>query len=107
MKKYKKLLQSLQLTKEIEIKNRIVMAPMTTWAGNDDFTISDEEVEWYKARVSGVGLVITGCTHVTPEGIGFTHEFAGYDDEFIPSLKKLADVAKSGGAPAILQIFHA
>ncbi|WP_087895547.1 oxidoreductase, partial [Escherichia coli] len=54
-----------------------------------------------------VGLVITGCTYVTPSGIGFTHEFAAYDDRFINSLEKLAAAAKSGGAPAILQIFHA
>jgi len=107
MKQYKKLLEPFQLKKGVDIKNRIVMAPMTTWAGNEDFTIADEEVAWYKERVKGVGLVITGCTHVTPEGIGFTDEFAGYDDSFLPSLKKLAVAAKSGGAPAILQIFHA
>lgn len=52
-------------------------------------------------------MVITGCTHVTVNGIGFTHEFAGYDDTFLTSLKKLAAAAKSGGAPAILQMFHA
>jgi 2,4-dienoyl-CoA reductase-like NADH-dependent reductase (Old Yellow Enzyme family) len=57
--------------------------------------------------VNGVGLVITGCTHVTPNGQGFTNEFAGYNDEFTPSLRKLADAAKSGGSPAVLQIFHA
>jgi len=83
------------------------MAPMTTWSSNDDLTISDDEVKYYKQRVNGVGLVITGCTHVTPNGQGFTNEFAGYNDEFTPSLRKLADAAKSGGAPAILQIFHA
>ncbi len=54
-----------------------------------------------------MGLVITGCTHVTPNGIGFTNEFAAYDDKFMPGLRKLAQAAKSGGAPAILQIFHA
>lgn len=107
MKKFKKLLEPITFKNGVVIKNRITMAPMTTWAGNDDFTVSDEEVEWYRERVNGVGLVITGCTHVKPEGIGFTHEFAAFDDRFIPSLKKLADVAKSGGAPAILQIFHA
>jgi 2,4-dienoyl-CoA reductase-like NADH-dependent reductase (Old Yellow Enzyme family) len=80
---------------------------MTTWSSNDDLTISDDEVKYYKQRVNGVGLVITGCTHVTPNGQGFTNEFAGYNDEFTPSLRKLAEAAKSGGAPAILQIFHA
>lgn len=107
MNKYNKLFAPLLFGNGISLKNRIVMSPMTTWASNEDFTISDEEVEYYKKRVKGVGLVITGCTHVTANGIGFTHEFAGYDDTFLPSLKKLADAAKSGEAPAILQMFHA
>src|SRR5688572_19936185 len=80
---------------------------MTTWASNDDYTISDDEVNHYKARVKDVGLVITGCTRVTPNGIGFTHEFAASDNTFLPSLKKLVTAAKSGGAPAILQTYHA
>ena len=107
MNKYNKLFTPLLFDKGISLKNRIVMSPMTTWSSNEDFTISDEEVEYYKKRVKGVGLVITGCTHVTANGIGFTHEFAGYDDTFLLSLMKLADATKSGGAPAILQMFHA
>ncbi|WP_341275593.1 NADH-dependent flavin oxidoreductase [Dickeya dianthicola] len=89
------------------LKNRVVMTPMTTWSANPDETISDQEVAYVQARAKDVGMVITGCTHVTPEGVGFTGEFAAYDDRFIPSLRKLAQAAKSGGAPAILQIFHA
>ncbi|EKT7846678.1 NADH-dependent flavin oxidoreductase [Escherichia coli] len=95
------------LTEKIKLRNRIVMAPMTTWSANPDGTISEQELEFYKRRSQNVGLVITGCTYVTPSGIGFTHEFAAYDDRFINSLEKLAAAAKSGGAPAILQIFHA
>jgi 2,4-dienoyl-CoA reductase-like NADH-dependent reductase (Old Yellow Enzyme family) len=83
------------------------MAPMTTWASNDDGTVSDEEDAYYRLRARDVGLVITGCTHVQANGIGFTGEFAAHDDRFIPSLRKLAAAAKSGGAAAILQIFHA
>ncbi|MGF9772431.1 NADH-dependent flavin oxidoreductase [Priestia aryabhattai] len=105
--KYSRLFESFTFRSGITMKNRIVMAPMTTYSSNDDLTISDDEVKYYKHRVNGVGLVITGCTHVTPNGQGFTNEFAGYNDEFTPSLRKLAEAAKSGGAPAILQIFHA
>ncbi|MGP7816640.1 NADH-dependent flavin oxidoreductase [Niallia sp. 01092] len=105
--KYNQLFQPFTFNNGITIKNRVVMAPMTTWASNDDLTISDEEVSYYRKRVKGVGLVITGCTHVQPNGIGFTNEFAAYDDSFTPSLRKLADAAKSGGATALLQIFHA
>ncbi|CAD6166175.1 NADH:flavin oxidoreductase [Escherichia coli] len=105
--KHPSLFSPFMLTKKIKLRNRIVMAPMTTWSANPDGTISEQELEFYKRRSQNVGLVITGCTYVTPSGIGFTHEFAAYDDRFINSLEKLAAAAKSGGAPAILQIFHA
>lgn len=99
--------QALVLANGTILRNRLVMAPMTTWSANPDGTISDKELAYYRVRVNGVGLVITGCTHVSPDGVGFTGEFAAYDDKYIPSLRRLADAAKSGGAPAILQIFHA
>lgn len=105
--KHQKLFEQLTLAPGLVLRNRIAMAPMTTWSGNDDGTISDEEDAYYRLRARDVGLVITGCTHVQANGIGFTGEFAAHDDRFIPSLRKLALAAKSGGAPAILQIFHA
>lgn len=105
--KHPSLFSPFMLTEKIKLRNRIVMAPMTTWSANPDGTISEQELEFYKRRSQNVGLVITGCTYVTPSGIGFTHEFAAYDDRFINSLEKLAAAPQSGGAPAILQIFHA
>lgn len=105
--KHPSLFSPFMLTEKIKLRNRIVMAPMTTWSANPDGTISEQELEFYKRRSQNVGLVITGCTYVTPSGIGFTHEFVAYDDRFINSLEKLAAAAQSGGAPAILQIFHA
>lgn len=105
--KHNKLFAPLALLPGLVLRNRVVMAPMTTWASNDDGTVSDEEDAYYRRRAQDVGLVITGCTHVQANGVGFTGEFAAHDDRFIPSLHKLALAAKSGGAPAILQIFHA
>ncbi len=101
------IFETLELGQGLTLRNRLVMSPMTTWSADDDGTVSDQEVDYYQARVKDVGLVITGCTHVQPNGVGFTGEFASYDDSFLPSLTKLAIAAKSGGAPAILQIFHA
>jgi 2,4-dienoyl-CoA reductase (NADPH2) len=101
------LFQPFAFANGLTLRNRVVMAPMTTWSANPDGTISEQELAYYRARAQGVGLVLTGCTHVQPSGIGFTDEFAAYDDRFIPSLRKLAQAAKSGGAPAVLQIFHA
>lgn len=74
------------------------MAPMTTWSSNDDYTVSDEELVYYKYRNNGAGMIITGCTHIQENGIGFTNEFAAYNDTFIPGLTKLATVIKENGA---------
>ncbi|MCX8530788.1 NADH-dependent flavin oxidoreductase [Chryseobacterium luquanense] len=101
------LFEPFSFKKGIRIKNRIVMAPMTTWASNEDYTVSEDEINHYEARSGNVGLVITGCTRILANGIGFTNEYAAYDDFFLPGLKKLAAAAKKGGAPAILQIYHA
>ena len=104
---YPALFEPLALAPGLVLRNRIVMAPMTTWAANDDGTVAEAEAHYYRLRASDVGLVITGCTHVQANGVGFTGEFATHDDRYLPSLRKLALAAKSGGAPAILQIFHA
>jgi 2,4-dienoyl-CoA reductase-like NADH-dependent reductase (Old Yellow Enzyme family) len=102
--KHKKLFEQIALTPNIILRNRIAMAPMTTWASNDDGTASDDEEAYYRRRAKDVGLVITGCTHVQANGIGYTGEFAAHDDRFIPSLTRLAAAARSGGAPAFLQL---
>lgn len=85
----KQLFQSFTFKNGIETKNRIAMAPMTTWASNDDYTVSDDEIKHYEARSGNVGLVITGCTRVMANGIGFNNEYASYDDSFLLGLKKI------------------
>jgi 2,4-dienoyl-CoA reductase-like NADH-dependent reductase (Old Yellow Enzyme family) len=82
------------------------MAPMTNFSSHDDGTVSDAEVNYYVRRSNGVGMVITACTYVTPNGKGFQGEFAADRDEMIPSLQRLATAIKQQGAKAILQIFH-
>ncbi|KWB11957.1 NADH:flavin oxidoreductase [Burkholderia cepacia] len=104
---FQTLFQPLTFPNGVTFRNRVLMAPMTTWSSNPDGTVSDQELAYYRRRANGVGAVLTGCTHVAESGIGFTDEFAAHDDRYVPSLSKLADAAKSGGAPAILQIFHA
>lgn len=100
------MLTTFTLPNGVELKNRLVMAPMTNFSSNPDGTVSDAEVSYYARRSSGVSMVITACTYVTPNGKGFHGEFAGDKDEMIPSLTQLAKAIKEQGAKAILQIFH-
>ncbi|WP_027416142.1 NADH-dependent flavin oxidoreductase [Aneurinibacillus terranovensis] len=104
--KYQALFESFALRSGIQLKNRIIMAPMTNFSSNPDGTVSDAEVEYYIRRSKGVSMVITACTYVTRNGKGFSGEFAADSDEMIPSLRRLATAIKDQGAKAVLQIFH-
>lgn len=104
--KYAALLKSFTLPKNIELKNRLVMAPMTNFSSNPDGTVTEAEVNYYARRSGGVGMVITACAYVTPNGKGFPGEFGADSDDMIPSLKQLAEGIKGQGAKAVLQIFH-
>lgn len=90
----------------VEVKNRIVMAPMTTTASHENGEVSDEEVAYYQERAGGVGAVITACTYVTRDGKGFPGEFGADSDSLIPSLRRVATAIQDKGSKAILQIFH-
>jgi len=103
---YQDLFSPFTFENGIELKNRLVMAPMTHYSSNPDGTVTDEELTYYARRSKGVSMVITACTYVTPNGKGFHNEFAGDRDEMIPSLSQLAKAIKDQGAKAILQIFH-
>lgn len=104
--KYKPLLEPFELPNGVQLKNRVIMAPMTNYSSNSDGTVSDDEVNYYIHRSKGVSMVITACTYVTPNGQGFPGEFAGHSDEMIPSLRRLSTAIKDEGSKAILQIFH-
>ncbi|MFS0638486.1 NADH-dependent flavin oxidoreductase [Mesobacillus foraminis] len=100
------LLSTFKLPNGVELKNRIVMAPMTNFSSNPDGSVTDAEVNYYARRSKGVSMVITACTYVTPNGKGFHGEFGADHDGMIPSLKQLAEAIKEQGAKAVLQIFH-
>lgn len=63
-----KILEKAYIGK-VEIKNRIVMAPMNVGAlNNSDGTFSERAIEYFTERArGGVGLIITGSVRVTRE----------------------------------------
>lgn len=91
----------------MEVRNRLFMAPMTNYSSNPDGSIHEDEITYYRRRSQGVGAVVTAVAHVTPGGQGFDGQVGVDRDALIPGLSRVAEAIKSGGAKAILQIFHA
>ncbi|CAM4083909.1 NADH-dependent flavin oxidoreductase [Saccharibacillus endophyticus] len=100
------LFQPFTFRSGLQIPNRIVMAPMTNWSSHPDGSVSEEELRYYERRSGQVGLVITACVYVTPNGKGFHGEFAADRDDMIPSLQRLASAIQGRGTKAILQLYH-
>lgn len=102
------MFDSYTLPSGVTLKNRILMAPMTTYSSEKNGDISEDELIYYARRAkSGIGAVITACAYAEPLGVGFQYSIGAESDERIPSLQKLASAIKDNGSKAILQIFHA
>ena len=91
----------------VEIKNRIVMPPMTTRLADDDGFVTEHTVNYYMARVhGGVGLVTVEMASPTRAGRHRRRELGIYDDRFLPGLKRLTAAIHAGGAKASIQLGH-
>lgn len=100
------LTETFKFKRGLEIKNRIVMAPMTTKMSFFDGVITRDELNYYGLRTGEVGAIITAAANVQANGKGWEGELGVYDDKFIHGLSKLAATIKQNDTKAILQIFH-
>ncbi len=91
----------------VEIKNRIVMPPMTTRTSDAEGFVTDDSVAYYMARVrGGTGLITVEMASPEKAGRHRRHEVGIYDDRFIPGLRRLTDEIRGGGAKASIQLGH-
>jgi 2,4-dienoyl-CoA reductase-like NADH-dependent reductase (Old Yellow Enzyme family) len=93
---------------DVEIKNRIVMPPMTTRLADEEGHVTDDTIAYYMARVrGGVGLITVEMASPERAGRHRRRELGIYDDRFLPGLKRLVDEIHCGGAKASIQLGHA
>ncbi|MGM0864641.1 MAG: NADPH dehydrogenase NamA [Bacillota bacterium] len=103
-----KLFQSYTL-KDVELKNRIVMAPMCMYSShNEDGKVENWHRTHYTSRaVGGVGLIIQEATAVTPQGRISPQDLGIWDDEHIEGLRELVGLIKEHGTKTGIQLAHA
>lgn len=101
-----KILENYELPSGLNLKNRVVMAPMSTLSAMESGRVSDEELDFYRVRSEGPGLIITGSTNVSYNGKAYQYSNSVINDAMVPCLRKLSEVLKSHGSKAILQIYH-
>jgi 2,4-dienoyl-CoA reductase (NADPH2) len=91
----------------MELKNRIVMAPMTIDSANPDESPSDRQIAYYAERAKGGAGLITVEVATIDGGHRYQqHSLGIYSDALIPGHKKLVDAIHQHGTKAVLQIVH-
>ncbi|MEV5111995.1 NADH-dependent flavin oxidoreductase [Peribacillus frigoritolerans] len=105
-RKYGQIFSPYTLSNGTVLKNRIVVAPMTTYSGQEDGLVSDEELAYYKRRADGPAMFITAAAAISPVATSFPRQMKVYDEQSIAGLTELSKTIKSKGAKAILQLHH-
>jgi 2,4-dienoyl-CoA reductase-like NADH-dependent reductase (Old Yellow Enzyme family) len=91
----------------VELKNRVVMPPMTTRCADRDGFVTDEVIAYYGARADGgVGLVTVEMSAPERAGRHRNFELGIHDDAFVPGLRRLVDAVHARGAKVSIQLGH-
>src|SRR4051795_4154719 len=89
---------------EVEIDNRIVMAPMTRSRANDDGVQPAFVAEYYRQRASA-GLIITEATNVSPMAKGYVRTPGIYTAKQVESWKPVTQAVHEAGGKIFMQVF--
>ena len=102
-----KLFEKVVLNNNVEIQNRLAIAPLSLYASDSEGSLLDDEREYLKMRATNIGLYILGATIVSKESLPTLNFPIAIDEKDIPALEERAKIIKNQGAKAIAQINHA
>lgn len=91
----------------MQLKNRIVAAPMVMNHATEDGHVTPRMLPYYGAKAAGgFGLVHVEASYIRPDGNMFGRMLGVYDDRQIPGLSELVEVIHQNGAKCTIQLVH-
>lgn len=90
---------------EIEMPNRIIMAPMSRMRAQADGVPSELNVVYYAQRASA-GLIVAEASCVSRQGRGYASSTAIYSDAHTEGWRKVCDAVHAAGGRIVLQLWH-
>lgn len=90
----------------VTLPNRIVLAPMQMYSAQDGFATDWHLHHLAKFAMGGFGTVFTEGLCVEERGRNTYGDMGVWSDDFIPSLRRLADTLRAHGAVPAAQILH-
>lgn len=94
-------------TNNLNLKNRVVMAPMTRSRANNDGNVPTNDLHglYYEQRASA-GLIITEGSQVSKRAVGYIHTPGIYSDAQVEGWKKVTKRVHDNGGKIFIQLWH-
>jgi len=89
----------------LQLRNRIVMAPMTRSRAGIDAVPTDVMVDYYRQRASA-GLIITEGIAPSADGLGYCRTPGIYSREQVTAWRRITDAVHQEGGSIVAQIMH-
>ncbi len=90
----------------LELKNRVVVAPMHQYAGQQGFTTDWHLMNIGRYAAGGAGLVFVESTKVHRAGCGTVGDLGLWDDKFIPGMRRMVEFAHGCRTAIGIQLGH-
>jgi len=90
---------------ELQLRNRIIMAPLTRCRAAAGRVPSELALEYYRQR-SSAGMIISEATAVSPMGVGYPDTPGIWSQEQVAGWKRITDSVHAQGGTILLQLWH-
>jgi 2,4-dienoyl-CoA reductase-like NADH-dependent reductase (Old Yellow Enzyme family) len=92
--------------RDLQLKNRVVVAPMHQYAAIKGFPTDWHLMNAGRYAAGGAGLFFVESTKVERRGCGTVGDLGLWDDAFIAPLRRIADFTRASGAAVGIQLGH-
>ncbi len=89
----------------LDLKNRLVMAPMTRSRAVEGNVANPLAATYYAQRASA-GLIISEATQISPQGVGYIRTPGIHSPEQVEGWRKVTDAVHAAGGKIFAQIWH-
>ncbi|PJC02399.1 MAG: alkene reductase, partial [Gallionellales bacterium CG_4_9_14_0_8_um_filter_59_50] len=89
---------------KLQLKNRVVMAPMTRSRATGN--VPNALMEKYYSLRAAAGLIITEGTSPSPNGLGYARIPGLFSSEQVAGWRKVTDAVHGAGGKIFVQLMH-
>ena len=90
---------------DLELRNRLVMSPMTRSRALDGNVPNSLAATYYAQRASA-GLIVTEASQVSPQGVGYIRTPGIHSAEQVAGWKTITDTVHRAGGKIFAQLWH-